>query len=358
LRATYDNFLDRYTQTVQQQSLPFADAQILTAAVRPTAPTSPKSLVAILGSILAGGIIGFGIALTRELLDKTIKTPDQVEAVAEGGFIGFLPAFDMTTRAMKRFERKARRLCDPATLRFSAGPAYSMVLTAPFSRYAETMRSVKVAAETSGKGRALVLGIVSAVPHEGRTTVAINLARLIAEEGGRPLLIDGDIRNPTLSRSLLPPHAKGLAQVVAGTARISEVIWTDRATSLQFLPAGTDGDSDAGHSSATLAAPATKAVINACRQQYDMVIVDLPATSPLVDVRAAAHLFDAFLMVTAWGRTTEDMLQQAVHASGIGDRIIGTVLNKANMRRLRNIGQANHSAVHAGNYLRSYRHIA
>ena len=354
LRATYDNFLDRYTQTVQQQSLPFADAQVLTAAAPPTSPTSPKSMLVIIGAIVAGGVFGFGIALVRELLDKTVKSPAQVESATEGSFLGFLPSFDMSRRTMKRLERKARRQCDPATLRFTPGPAYSIVLTAPFSRYAETMRSIKVAAETSTKGRAAVLGIVSAVPHEGRSTVAINLARLIAEEGGRPLLIDGDIRNPTLSRSLVPPHSNGLAQVISGTARISEVIWTDQLTNLQFLPAGTDGES--GRS--TLTAPATKAVINACRQQYDMVIVDLPATTPVVDVRAAAALFDAFLMVTAWGRTSEDVLRWAVQTSGIEDRIIGTVLNMVNMRRMQGSESAPHMAASTGNYLHRYRHIA
>jgi capsular exopolysaccharide synthesis family protein len=356
LRATYDNFLDRYTQTVQQQSLPFADAQVLTPAAPPASPTSPRSLVVVLGSILVGGAFGFGIALTRELLDKTVKTPSQVEAASEGSFLGFLPTFDMNPRTMRRLERKAKRLSDPETLRFSTGPAYSIVLTAPFSRYTETMRGVKVAAETFGKGRAAVLGIISAVPQEGRSTVAVNLARLIAEEGGRPLLIDGDIRNPTLSRNLVPAQSKGLAQVVVGAARISEVIWTDQATDLQFLPAGTDAGP--GRSNAMLTAPATKAVINACRQQYDMVIVDLPAMVPLVDVRAAAPLFDAFLMVTAWGRTTDDVLRWAVHATGIEDRIIGTVLNRVNMRRMQGFEKTPHSAVPTGNYLHRYRHIA
>jgi succinoglycan biosynthesis transport protein ExoP len=257
---------------------------------------------------------------------------------------------------MRRLDRKAKRLIDPEHLRFSAGPAYSIVLTAPFSRYAETLRGVKVAAETNGKGRAAVLGIVSAVPHEGRSTVAINLARLIAEEGGRPLLIDGDIRNPALSRNLVPPRSNGLVQVVAGTVRISDVIWTDQATNLQFLPAGSDAEAEPP--TATLTAAATKAVINACRQQYDIVIVDLPATTPVVDVRASAHLFDAFVMVTAWGRTTDDVLRWAVHATGIEDQIIGTVLNRVNMRRMQGLDRAPLSAVAAGNYLHHYRHIA
>ena len=99
-------------------------------------------------------------------------------------------------------------------------------------------------------------------------------------------------------------------------------------------------------------------MVNACRQQYDVVIIDLPATTPVVDVRAAAHLFDAFVMVTAWGRTDEDTLRWAVRVSGIEDRIIGTVLNRVNMRRLAGFETAHQSAMPAGNYLRRYSHIA
>jgi polysaccharide biosynthesis transport protein len=89
-----------------------------------------------------------------------------------------------------------------------------------------------------------------------------------------------------------------------------------------------------------------------------MVIVDLPAVTPVVDVRAAAHLFDAFVIVTAWGRTTEDVLRWAVHATGIEDRIVGTVLNRVNMRRMRGFDTAPQSTSATGNYLHRYRHIA
>jgi succinoglycan biosynthesis transport protein ExoP len=356
LRATYDTFLQRYTQTVQQQSLPFADAQILTAAVPPPQATSPKALLIVLASIVGGGMVGFGIAVARELLDKTVKTSTQVETATDAPFLGFLPTFDMSRRALRRGEKKMKKLADPTTMRFSPGPAYSIVLTAPFSRYAETLRSIRIAAETGAKGRAGVLGIVSAVPNEGRSTLAVNLARLIAAEGQRPLLIDGDMRNPALSRSLIPAGSPGLAEVITGRVRISEVIWSDEATSLQFLPAGADIES--GQSTAMLTAAATKAVINACRHQYDVVIIDLPATTPVVDVRAAAHLFDAFVMVTAWGRTDEDMLRWAVRASGIEERIIGTVLNRVNMRRLAGFENGHQSAMPVGNYLRRYSHIA
>ena len=356
IRATYDSFLERYTQTVQQQSMPFADAQVLTEATAPSRPSSPNTLIVLLGAIVGGGGLGFGIALARELLDKTVRTRQQVEAATGAGFLGFLPTFDIRGRSMKRITRRSKTLLDATTLRFSAGPAYSVSLTAPFSRYAETLRSVKVAAETAPNGPLVVIGVVSALPNEGRSTVAMNLARLMAQSGSRALLIDGDMRNPTLSRELVPPDAPGLAQVVSGTARISDVIWSDQSTRLQFIAAGT-GREPAMEVNDILSAQATRAVINACRQQYDVVIVDLPATLPVVDVRAAAHLFDGFLLVAEWGYVTDDILRRGVQAGGIEDRILGVVFNKVNVKQLRRFESSNPVAATSGSYLRSYSHI-
>lgn len=356
IRATYDTFLERYTQTVQQQSLPFADAQVLTAAVPPSSPSSPNKLVVVLGSLFAGLSIGFGIALARDLLDRRIRTPSQVEAATGVTVLGLLPRFDMSPRAMRRIARRTRRLADPASLRFAAGPAYSIVLTAPFSRYAETLRGAKVAAEAASGGPATVLGIVSAIPNEGRSTVAANLARLIAQEGARTILIDGDLRNPNLSRTLVPAHAPGLVQIMGGAARLSEVTWTDQATQLRLLPAGADADT--AKSGVMLNVAAIKAVINACRQQYDSVIVDLPAMMPVVDVRAAAHLFDGFLLVVEWGYTSEEILTRAIQAAGLDDKVVGAVLNKVNLRLMRRFGTSGQAAVSSGNYLRAHSHIA
>jgi capsular exopolysaccharide synthesis family protein len=353
IRATYDSFLARYTETVQQQSLPFADAQVLTAAVAPSSPASPKPLLAVAAAIIAGGILGFGIGLGRELLDRGVRTRRQVEAATGAPYLGALPTFDMKGRSMRRVAKRSRKLLDTEALRFSAGPAYSVTLTAPLSRYAETLRGVKIAAEGATGNAVGVLGVVSALPNEGRSTVAINLARMIAQSGRRPILIDGDMRNPTLSRELVPANAPGLADVVSGHARISEVVWTDQAVPLQFVPAGS-GKTPLNDA---LGASATRAVINACRQQYDIVIVDLPAVLPVVDVRAAAHLFDAFLFVVEWGYVTEDMLARAVQASGAEDKILGTVLNKCNLRLMQRFETASPAGSAADEYLKQYSHI-
>ena len=115
--------------------------------------------------------------------------------------------------------------------------------------------------------------------------------------------------------------------------QIGDLIWADQATKLDFLPAGSEAK--LVNANEILSSPATQALLEAARRQYSLVIVDLPAVLPVVDVRAAAHLFDGFVLVVEWGATTEDILAQAFHIGGIADKVIGTVLNKANLASLK-----------------------
>src|SRR5690606_37651776 len=132
----------------------------------------------------------------------------------------------------RRAGKRARRSTDAAAQRFSAGAAHSVVLDTPTSAFAETLRAAKLAAEKANGGLPVVLGVVSSLPGEGRTTVAINLARLIAQSSERVLLIDGDLRNPALSRTMLPADALGIGEAAAGEADLGSLIWSDQATPL------------------------------------------------------------------------------------------------------------------------------
>ena len=279
IRTTYDAFLQRYTQAVQQQSLPLSEARVITAAVR-GAKMSPRSSLVMVASLILGGMLGLGIAVARDLLDGALRTRRQVQAAAPAPFLGYLPKFDIGGFTMRRIARRSRKLLDPVGHKFAAGPAYSVVLTAPFSRFAETLRNVKVAADQVAAEPARVIGIISPLANEGRTTVAINLARLVAQSGGRVLLIDGDLRNPQLSKNLAAENAPGLVQLVRDQAQIGDLIWADQATKVDFLPAG--AEAKLVNANEILSSPATQALLEAARRQYSLVIVDLPAVLPVL----------------------------------------------------------------------------
>jgi succinoglycan biosynthesis transport protein ExoP len=257
--------------------------------------------------------------------------------------IGVLPRLNMPS------DRLPAALPMDGHRSFAGDPIHGVVLEQPFSAFSETIRTIRVAADTaSPNGPMKVLGFVSALPGEGKTTVAMNVARLAAQAGERVLIIDGDLRRPSLSRALATPGAPGLVQVLAGQAALDTMLWSDEHTSLRFLPAGiTD---KLVNSPRILASEAMRLLLQRASARYDLIIADLPPVLSVVDVRAAAHLFDAFVFVVEWGLTSEETLREALAVGDLRSRVLGAVINKANIARMRRFDRT------AGelNYISSY----
>jgi capsular exopolysaccharide synthesis family protein len=205
---------------------------------------------------------------------------------------------------------------------------------APFSATAEALRYIKVAIDlhpTEGK----VVGIVSALPGEGKTTVAAAFAAFAAKNGARTLLVDADLRNPSMTKLLGHAAAPGLLDLSAGDMSFDQVVITDAKHKFDFLPASTQVEFS--NSADVLNSPAIKDMLNKARGDYEYVLVDLPPILPVVDVKAVAHLFDGFVLVVEWGSTSVDEIVKATDASPIvSDRLLGAILNKTDeavMRR-------------------------
>jgi capsular exopolysaccharide synthesis family protein len=214
---------------------------------------------------------------------------------------------------------------------------------APFSATAEALRYIKVAIDlhpTGGK----IIGIVSALPGEGKTTVAAGFAAFVAKSGARTLLIDADMRNPSMTRTLGYSNAPGLLNMVAEKSDLEELVITDSKYKFDFLPSSTRIKPT--NSSDILNSPTMKNMLRAAKNDYDYVLVDLPPILPVVDVKAAAHLFDAFVLVVEWGSTSTDEIVKAMNASPVlSERLLGAVLNKADeaiMRRFEGYASDRH----------------
>jgi succinoglycan biosynthesis transport protein ExoP len=177
------------------------------------------------------------------------------------------------------------------------------------------------------------VGLTSSVPNEGKSSIAAAVARLAAQTGARTLLIDCDLRNPSLSRLLTPKAKFGLLDVVRGQSTLEKAIWIDPATHMAFLPASIKGRF--AHSSEILASPAMRKFFEALRQHYDYVIADFAPIRPIVDVRAATNLVDSYLYVVQWGHTRIDFVDDALHsARTVYDHLLGVVLNKVDLKAL------------------------
>ena len=208
---------------------------------------------------------------------------------------------------------------------------FRAIIDEPFSRFTEAIRAIKLACDVNGTLKAnRVIGLTSSVPNEGKSTVAVSLARLMSQVGGRTILVDCDLRNPSLSRTLAPNATTGLLHVFSGRASLDEAIWSDPSTKMAFLPVVTRARPS--HSNELLSSPQLKKLFEQLRERYDFVVVDLPPLAPIVDVRTTTQLVDSYIFVVEWGRTKIDVVEHALdRAPAVYDNLIGVVLNKVDM---------------------------
>jgi succinoglycan biosynthesis transport protein ExoP len=353
----YDNFLQLYREAIQQQSFPITESRILSPAAPPAQKSSPIGSLVLSIAGLLGIVLSFGVAALREVFDLAFRTSGQVEEALRTPCLAILPAVKPNvTAAMKKGgsdqEKMQLRSAPDREAIGGRGPrpagadvpqdkAVSLtnalmrhVIEKPFSGFAEGFRGIKIAAELAAVIKQnKVIGITSTLPNEGKSTVAYNLAELMADAGKRVILVDADLRNPTLARSLEPKPQIGLLELLSGHSDLQQVLGFDAQTGLSFLPAVIGPQFV--HSDEVLSSDAFRRLVDQLRQRFDFIIVDLPPLGPVVDVRAAAQIIDSFVFVVAWGRTRINVVQRHLRsAPEVQDRLLGVVLNKADVKML------------------------
>jgi succinoglycan biosynthesis transport protein ExoP len=332
-RALYDNFLQRYMESVQQQSFPITEARVITAASRPLGKSSPIALLVMAVAITGGGILGVGLAMLRDISDRVFRTSAQIESALQTDCVAVVPLVTGLLKAAPEIEPASPQRSGDRIIKHGH-TILSHVIDSPFSRFAESIRAIKVAIDLTGVTKAnKVIGITSSLPNEGKSMIAAALAQLISQSGARVLLVDCDLRNPALSRKFTSRTGMGLIDVIAKHATLDEVIWTDPATKLSFLPTTTKGRLP--HSSDLLASAQTQALFDRLREMYDYVVVDLSPLAPIVDVRATTKLVDSYLFLVEWGRTKIDVVEHVLsNAPEVYDNLLGVILNKADINLL------------------------
>ena len=188
-RGIYETFLSRFTQSVQQQSFPSTEARLVTFASAPRVPSSPKIALTMALATLCGLGLGVVAAFAREQMNRQIHTRAQIEELLNTSCLAVIPMFKDSKAVLSRLRPNKE------------SQAFRKIIeAAPFSGTAEALRYIKVAIDLHPKGTK-VIGLVSALPGEGKTTVATSFAAFIAKSGARTLLIDADLRNPSMTRN-------------------------------------------------------------------------------------------------------------------------------------------------------------
>jgi polysaccharide biosynthesis transport protein len=331
-RALYDNFQQRYMDSVQQESLPTTEARVITRASPPLAKSSPKSLKILAAATVGGLVLGLGLGMLREISDRVFRTGKQVEARLNTECLALVPRIKEGAKSAP-VSNKGAAATAARIIESNAG-LFRNVIDAPLSPFSESIRAVKVSVDVPGAAKSnKVIGITSSHPNEGKSTIAASLAQLTAHGGARVILVDCDLRKPSLSHRLVPDGTRGLIDVITNKTSLDKAIWSDPSTRLSFLPAG--AKSRLIHTNEILSSDAMQALFVRLRERYEYVIVDLSPIAPLVDVRSATHLVDAFVFIIEWGKTKIDVAEHTLStARGVYDNLLGVVLNKVDLKAL------------------------
>lgn len=332
LRSLHESFLQRSMGSAQQESFPIADVRVMYPALPPQSKSKPKGMLIIAFGLIGGAALGVGLGLFREMMDRAFHTGAQVEAALGLPCLSLVPALRSRRGGYLRTYNSGQ---DAQQRRLSTASIFhSAIVHGPTSRFAESIRAIKLAIDLSATKTAnQVIGITSALPDEGKTTIAASLAHLITFSGKSVIIVDCDLRNPSLSGNLAAGATAGIVEVVNGKSEIEEVLWKDPTTGLALLPAVRQ--KHMLHTNEMLGAEPMRLMFDRLKSRYDYIIVDLPPLAPLVDVRSTTAFIDCFVLVIAWGQTKVDVVRHALHtAPNICESVVGAVLNKTDIQAM------------------------
>ena len=346
----YQSFLQRYQEAIQQQSFPVTDARVITSGSIAKSPSRPKKPLIFAVFCVLGAVIGGSIGAFREFRDRFFRTGDQVRDVLGLEFLGITPLVQATLPTTANINALPAPL---EIVKTSSVPNY--VVDHPLSAYAETMRSAKLAADLALSNKPCkIIGIVSSLPGEGKSMTAINFAELLASQGNRTILIDGDLRNPGATRSIGRHAESGLLEALLDGTDVSKLFLRNPKTRLVFLPAVIRHR--VPHSSELLSSVAMRKLLQTLSAHADYIIVDLPPIGPVVDARAAASQIDGFIFITEWGNTARRVVKQLLgNEPEIRSKCLGVILNKVDQGKMNLYRSHGSSEYYYSRYSQYYR---
>jgi polysaccharide biosynthesis transport protein len=315
IRGLYQNFLQRYQEMTQQQSFPMTEARLITRATRSLYPSKPRKLLISAISLAGGLCLGIGFAMLREYRDRAVRTSDQIREDVGLELLGIIPVIAPSELATHdEFE------------------LFRVAVASPLSRLADTLRTVKVTIDHNpSPGRSHVVGVVSAVAGEGKSTISANLAMLLGAMGSPTLLVDGDLRLSGLTKTIGIETGRSLADV--GHAPLSALVSRLPDHHVWFLPCSASAKT--ANSSQVLGSERMRDFLKAAGEHFQYIVVDLPPLCALVDATAIAPYVNSFLFVIEWGKTSRSTAQDALaHNVAVHEKCVGAVLNKADPRLL------------------------
>lgn len=385
----YDDILQRMKEIGVVAAVQASNVSVIDRAAVPERPSSPRKLQTLLLALLLGSGLGVGLVLGRDILDQSVKSPDEVERHLRLPSLGVVPDFEAlpsgtavygyghSSRRKQQalpavrseqadFEevslgvaiQSAAKAPDPSAIEVGAGGQMNLVGAVPAadgslviaqgndSVVAEAYRTLRTAILFSSPEQApQTMMFTSALESEGKTTSSLNTAIVFARLGSRVLVIDADMRRASCHRRFGVSNDCGLSEVLTGQKPAADVIKKTAVEGVYMLSAG----SLAPNPTELLGSRAMRDLLAACAEEFDYVIVDSPPVMAVNDAVVVAHMVDGVVMVVRAHHTPKKILQRAesrlLHARA---HMLGVLLNKVDART------DHYATYYGGKYYSSY----
>jgi capsular exopolysaccharide synthesis family protein len=324
-KQLYDGMLQKLKEAGISAGLRSSNIRIVDPALIPNGPTRPNKPRNVMLSILVGLFGGIGLALLREYLDNTVKTPDDIETLARLPSLAVVPALSSSTG--KRSGRFSKLLKTPV-IASKEGRAELISHNMPQSQMSEAFRALRTSLLLSQADHPpQVILMTSALPREGKTTAAVNLAVTLAQLGDKTLLVDADLRKPGINRALSLVDGKhaGLSSYLAGVSSLDLITVPHPAiTNLAAIPTGPIPPNPAD----LLSSRRLTELISELRSRYKFIVIDSPPIMAATDAVILSVLVDGVLMVVRSGETPKEAFVRTRDLlAGVKCHMLGVVLN-------------------------------
>ncbi len=306
-RAVYESILRKLKETDVARGVQLSDLRIFESAALPISPSRGSALKFLAIGLFSGGVLGGAAVLGGCLVESAWRSAEEIEAATDLSVLSTVPRLSSRRSGSSILDR----MSDPSQ---------------PILEAFRSLRtSLHLSARKQGKNCFL---FTSAQPDDGKSFCSMGYALTLARQGVKTLLIDADLRSPSLEQSIFNSHSlPGLTEVLEGTLKLADAIIPTSIPGLDFLPAGRI----LPEASELLTRKGVHATLNSARQRYDCLVLDSAPVHSVSDSLLLAQAVDSVLLVVRYASTPRKAAMRAIHLfQDQGTPVEGIVFNSAN----------------------------
>jgi len=329
-KTFFDNFVARSKATQEQSQFEEREARVISPAFKAGSPSFPKIplLEALAGGL--GLLLGIGGAVALDMLNSGFTTAREIEDKLRRPVLASVPILSQSDR---RIDDKS---LDPTRY----------LIAKPLSRYAEAVRAIRMGIQMSDVDHpAKVVLVTSSIPQEGKSTLAQSLAFSAAKAGQKVLLVDGDLRHPSMSKYFGMETKPGLVELLTGATKLEEIIMPQGGVSVLSAGAKSHNPPD------LLGSERMKFFVEQWRSSFDYIIIDSPPMGAVIDAKVLVALADKVVFIVRWRDTEREMVAEHVEYLTSNEKLAGIALNMVDESQISRAGSYAH---HSGHHYKKY----